>query len=406
MEILKAYRFRLEPTPEQRQSFVEFAGCRRFVWNKALELNLYRLDHKRPIIRYRDIAGMLRLWKQSDEFGFLAQAHSQVLQQCLKDLDRAFADAFDKKQPGKRMPRFKRKGLNDSFRFPQGIRVDGARVFLPKIGMVRMRLSRPLAGEIRSATVSRRGKHWFVSILCRVEVDTPVHPSDSIVGIDRGVVNLATLSDGSAFEGSKPLRRLSRKLARLQRQLARKKKLSANWHKQRDRITRLHINIADARSDAIHKATTTISKNHAIVCLEELRTRNMTASAKGSADEPGSNVRQKAGLNRSILDMGWFEFGRQLEYKQQWRGGQVILIDPRNTSRKCSACGFTDKGNRADQASFSCMACGHAENADVNAARNILAAGLAATACGGIGRKAPREAGTGGAAMQPLPLAA
>jgi len=149
-----------------------------------------------------------------------------------------------------------------------------------------------------------------------------------------------------------------------------------------------------------------ISKNHAIIVLEDLRTKNMTASAKGSIDEPGSRVRQKAGLNRSILDMGWFEFGRQLEYKQRWRGGQVILINPRNTSRKCSVCGFTDKANRATQAQLSCMACGHTENADVNAAKNILAAGHAAQACGGIGGYAPDEAGTRGAVKQPLSLIA
>jgi putative transposase len=119
MIVRKAYRFRLEPTAAQRQLFVEFAGCRRFVWNKALELNLYRLDHKRPIIRYNDLCGLLRLWKQSDEYGFLAQAHSQALQQTLKDLDRAFMDAFDRTQSGKRMPRFKRKGRTMRSAFPR-----------------------------------------------------------------------------------------------------------------------------------------------------------------------------------------------------------------------------------------------------------------------------------------------
>ncbi|GAV19872.1 putative transposase [Mariprofundus micogutta] len=371
-----------------------------------LFMNLQRLKDKQPIIRYHEAAWWLTLWKKSDEFGFLAQAQSQVLQQCLKDLDRAFSDGFDRKQPLKRMPQFKRKGLGDSFRFPQSVRIEGDRVFLPKVGIVRFRESRSIKGLIRSATVSRRGKHWFVSILTAIEVDEPVHESSTATGIDRGVVNLATLSDGSVFEGSKPLKRLSKKLAREQRRLARKTKFSNNWKKQRERITRLYIKIADARNDAIHKATTIISKNHAVTVLEDLRTKNMTASAKGSVDEPGTSVRQKAGLNRSILDMGWFEFGQQLGYKQQWRGGQVILINPRNTSRKCSTCEFTDKGNRITQEQFSCTACGHAENADLNAAKNILAAGLAATACGGIGGQAPYEAGTRGAVMQSLPLAA
>ncbi|ATX80846.1 putative transposase [Mariprofundus aestuarium] len=323
-----------------------------------LSMNLQRLRDKQLIMRYNESAWWLTFWKKSDEFGFLATAQSQVLQQCLKDLDRAFSDGFDRKQPLKRTPQFKKKGMGDSFRFPQSIRLEGSSVFLPKIGWVRMRLSREIEGSIRSATVSRRGKHWFVSILTAIEVAEPVHELSTAVGIDRGVVNLAVLSDGSTFEGSKPLKRL-----------ARKTKFSNNWMRQRERITRLHIKIADARNDAIHKATTIISKSHAVIVLEDLRTKNMTASAKGSLDEPGSKFRQKAGLNRSILDMGWFEFGRQLEYKQRWRGGQVILINPRNTSRKCSDCGFTDKVNRPSQAQFSCMACGHSENADVNAAK-------------------------------------
>ena len=367
------------------------------------------------------MAGFLKLWKKSDEFGFLTQAQSQVLQQCLKDLDRAFKDGFDRKQPNKRMPRFIKKGLGDSFRFPQSVRVEGKSVFLPKIGMVRFRKSREIEGSIRSATVSKRGKHWFVSILTAIEVDDPIHESATATGVDRGVAKLATLSDGSTFEGAKPLKRLAKKLAREQRKLARKTRFSNNWKKQRDRISQLHIKISDARNDAIHKATTTISKNHAVIVLEDLRTKNMTASAKGSLDEPGSNVRQKAGLNRSILDMGWFEFGRQLEYKQRWRGGQVILINPRNTSRKCSVCGFTDKLNRQTQEQFSCMACGHAENADVNAAKNILKLGIegqdtvdasagwettARIACEVNDATMSSATGTGDAAMKSLPLAA
>ena len=273
-------------------------------------------------------------------------------------------DAFDRKQPGKRMPRFKRKGCGDSFRFPQSVKIEDNWVFLPKIGWTRMCLSREIEGEIMNATISLRGRHWFVSIQTVQEIPDPVHSSSTAVGLDRGVANLATLSDGIVFEGAKPLKKLLRKLARQQRELSRKTKFSNNWKKQRDRISRLHIKIADARRDAIHKATTAISKNHAVVCLEDLRTRNMTRSARGSVDSLGSNVRQKAGLNRSILDQGWFEFQRQLEYKQQWGGGQIIYVPARNTSRTCSACG-------------------HTEHADMNAAKNILAAGLAATACGG-----------------------
>ena len=176
-------------------------------------------------------------------------------------------------------------------------------------------MSRPIEGEIRNVTVSLPGGYWFASIQTEMAVADPVYASATAIGIDRGVANLLILSDGPVFEGAKSPKRMLRKLAQEQRKLSHKTKFSNNWKKQRDRIARLHIRIADARLDAIHKATTSISKNHAVVCLEDLRTRNMTRSARGTVDNPGSHVRQKAGLNRSILDMGWFEACRQLERK-------------------------------------------------------------------------------------------
>ncbi len=125
-----------------------------------------------------------------------------------------------------------------------------------------------------------------------------------------------------------------------------------------------------------------------IVILEDLKVRSMTKSAKGTEEAPGKNVAAKSGLNRSILDQGWYEFKRQLKYKQEWAGGRVILVDPRNTSQTCSVCSHTAAENRQTQAHFECVSCGHAENADSNAAKNILAAGRAAIACGDIGRNA------------------
>jgi putative transposase len=205
-----------------------------------------------------------------------------------------------------------------------------------------MRLSREIEGAIKNATVSRRGNHWFVSIQTEIEVEQPVHASGTATGIDRGVVNLATLADGTAYSGAKSLSRRLRRLAREQRRLSRKVRFSNNWKKQRDRIARLHIQITDARMDALHKATTAISKSHALVCLEKLRVNNMSSSARGSVDCPGSRVRQKAGLNRAILDSGWGLFARMLEYKQAWRGGLVEYVNPAYTSQTCSACGHVD----------------------------------------------------------------
>lgn len=381
MKIRKAYKYRLQANPEQAAIFRRQAGCCRFVWNKALALQKERLNAGEKVLRYVEVAKLLTGWKREEGTAFLAEAPIHALQQTLKHLDRALLDAFSKKSP-KRFPVFKKKGESDSFRHPDCFKLDGNRIYLPKIGWIRFRQSRAIEGAPRNVTVSRRGDHWFVSIQTEREVADPKHPAVTAVGIDLGVARFATLSDGSFFRPLNSFKGLEKKLAREQRRLSRKRKFSANWRKQKARVTKLHIRIADARNDYLHKASTTISKNHAVVVLEDLRVRNMSASAKGTAEQPGRNVRAKAGLNKAILDQGWFEFRRQLEYKQAWRGGMVLTIDPRNTSRTCPACGHVSADNRQSQALFACVSCGFHGNADLVAANNILAAGLAVSACG------------------------
>jgi putative transposase len=311
--IHKAFKFRLNPTTEQTQQMVEFAGANRFVWNKALALNLSRLENKQPILWYFELVYWLGLWKQSEEYGFLKAVHSQPLQQILKDLSRGFSDAFDKAQPLKRIPRFKKNGASDgtaggvggaqdSFRYPQGCKLDekANRVYLPKIGWVKYRNSRQVIGDIKNVTVSRKGGHWYVSIQTEYEAQTAPHPSTSIVAIDLGVNRFATLSDGSYIE---PLSALS-SFKQLQ------VKFSTNWKKQKKKIARLYERIANARHDFLHKVSTLISKNHAMVVVEDLKVRNMSKSAKGDLVNPGRNVKTKSGLNRSILDQGWEVFAQ------------------------------------------------------------------------------------------------
>jgi putative transposase len=376
MNVRKAYKYRLKANPEQESLFRQQAGCCRFVWNKALALQKERLDAGEKVLKFAELCKSLTAWKKEEETVWLAKTQSQALQQTLKFLDQAIKEAFDKKNP-KRFPRFKKKGRHtDSFRYPQGFKLDGNRVFLPKIGWVRFIKSREIEGTPRNVTVSRRGEHWYVSLQTEREIPEPVHPCASAVGIDMGIAQFATLSDGSFIEPLSSFRKLEEKLAREQRKLSRKVKFSANWRKQKAGITRLHIQIADARNDYLHKCSTTISKNHAVVVLEDLRIRNMSASAKGDMENPGRNVRAKSGLNKSILDQGWYEFRRQLEYKQVWRGGTVITVAPHNTSRTCPACGLVNPENRKTQSRFACVQCGYIENADYVAAINILARGM------------------------------
>ncbi|MFO7808469.1 RNA-guided endonuclease InsQ/TnpB family protein [Guyparkeria sp.] len=239
------------------------------------------------------------------------------------------------------------------------------RVFLPKLGWLRYRKSREVVGTVKNVTVSASGGKWFVSIQTEREVETGYHSASSIVGVDAGVA------------------KRQRQLVKAQRALSRKKKFSRNWIKAKARVQKIHTRIGNTRRDYLHKLTTTLSKNHAAIVIEDLQVRNMAMSASGTVDQPGRNVRAKTGLNRSILDQGWSEFRRQLEYKQAWRGGIVEAVAPRNTSRTCSACGHVAKENRQSQSRFECVGCGHTAHADVNAARNILAAGHVVMACGG-----------------------
>ena len=176
--------------------------------------------------------------------------------------------------------------------------------------------------------------------------------------------------------------------------MSRKTKFSSNWKKAKARIQRIHARIGNARRDFMHKTTTTISQNHAMVCIEDLQVRNMSKSAAGTADAPGRNVRAKSGLNTSILDQGWFEFRRQLDYKLAWNGGHLIAVPPQNTSRTCPCCGHVSADNRQTQARFACVECGYENNADVVGAINVLRAGHARCACEVSGAVMPPAAGT------------
>ena len=230
-------------------------------------------------------------------------------------------------------------------------------------------------------TVSRKGLNWYVSIQVEQRIEIGKHPSDTEAGIDAGIDCFAAFSDGTMVKGVNSFRKHEERLAREQRKLSGKQKGSQNWRKQKKKVSGLHHTIANVRSDFLHKLSTEISQNHAKVYVERLQIKNMSASAKGTIGDPGKNVKAKSGLNKSILDQGWFEFRRQLGYKLFWKGGELVEVDSRYTSQRCSGCGHTAKENRPSQAVFRCLDCGYEENADVNAARNILTVGRTGLAC-------------------------
>lgn len=360
-----------------------FAGTCRYVYNRAIALQQESQKAEGGYIRYEEMAKCLPLWKRDTDTAWLKEPPSQALQQTLMDLNKGFQKFF-KKQAG--YPKFKKKGQHDSFRFPDAkqlkLEENNKRIFLPKLGWMRYRKSRGIEGSIRNATISLRGGKWYISIQTQREMDEPIHPSQSVLGIDLGITLLAALSTKEAILPISSFRKMEEKLAHLQRQLAKKKKGSRNARKIRHKIQKCHVRIANIRNDHLHKATTTLCKNHAVLVVENLQVKEMSQSAKGTIENPGKNVKKKSKLNKSILDQGWGEFVRQITYKQQWMGGYVIKVAPQYTSQRCSCCGYTAKENRPTQAKFRCLKCGHTENADINAAKNIEAAGRAVLACG------------------------
>lgn len=376
MQRLQAFKYELMPDGDQQRNMRRFAGSCRFVFNKALALQKAHYAEDKKKLSYADLCKHLTEWRKSSETQWLSEAHSQPLQQTLKDLERAYKNFFLKRAA---FPRFKKKGQLDSFRYPQGCKLDQAnsRIFLPKLGWVRYRNSREVLGVVKNVTVSGKQGKWFVSIQTEREIEVPIHPSTAIIGIDMGIARLATLSDGSYFAPLNSFKHQEKALVKAQRAMSRKQQFSNNWKKAKANVQKVHARIGNARRDYLHKITTTISQNHAIVCIEDLQVRNMSKSAAGSIETPGKNVRAKSGLNKSILDQGWFEFRRQLDYKQAWRGGWLIAVPPRNTSRTCPCCVHVSAQNRHTQAMFKCVECGFEENADVVGAINVLRRGEA-----------------------------
>ena len=399
MKIAQSYRFRIYPTPEQEAAFRRIAGCCRLVYNLGLE---QRRDHWRRFlaaqgrhIGYQSQQNELPALKR--DFPFLAEVPSHCLQAALRDLDGAYNRFFDGIA---RYPVPRRKIDGDSFRFPDPKQFSLTSNWLraPKFGrrkgdhgLIRINRHRRIKGVVKTITIIRDGRHWYAALSAVREVAQPVsRPIRSVVGIDRGVTVPVALSDGTSLGHATEGNHEARRLKRLQQAVSRKKKGSANRRKAVERLATFKGRQARRRKDQLHKISSTLVKNHDVIVLEDLKIGNMTATARGTISEPGRNVSQKAGLNRSILDKGWGMFAIQLTYKAMWAGKRVIKVAPHHSSQTCINCGHVSAENRKSQAAFACVSCGHAENADIHAAREIRrrgiealnAEGLSVSACG------------------------
>ncbi len=295
-------------------------------------------------------------------------------QEALRNLHRAFQNFNRGRKQGKKIgfPRFKRKGVRDSFRLSGTIRFEGRKIQLPRIGKVRIKEKRDsyCKGRILSATLRRKADRWFVSVTVEEEIPDPTPRGGVAVGVDLGVKTLATLSDGTVFANPQTLGRKLRKLRQLSKSLSRKKKGSKNREKAKLRLARLHLRIFNIRQDTLHKVTTYLAKSHSKIVIEDLNVSGMMRNRR---------------LARAIADVGFYEFRRQLEYKCWWYGSQLAIASRTYPSSKlCSGCGHRKKELLLSEREYHCEECGLRIDRDLNAALNLVTVSLpeTLTACG------------------------
>ncbi|MFM2059900.1 MAG: hypothetical protein RLY71_4285 [Pseudomonadota bacterium] len=406
---IKAYRFQLRTRPGTERLLRRFAGSCRWVWNRAIAEQQRRHAAGEKFAGHAAMCKWLTGWRHAPETIWLAETPIHPQQQTLRRLEAAY-QRFFAGQGG--YPKFKGRGQDAGLRFPdpKQFTLDqaNARTQLPKLGWLRLRQSRPVPGTLKNATVTQERGRWFVSLQVELPDVLPAAGLAPTLGVDLGVALFAATSDGQRIESLNALKRQARRLKHAQRSVSRKVKGSRNRRQAIDRLGRLHARIAHQRADWLHKLSTQLADAHPVIAIEDLKVQAMSASAAGTPDKPGRRVRQKAGLNRAILDQGWAEFRRQLEYKTAARGGAVVPVPAAYTSQTCRVCGYVSPDNRPTQARFACMACGHTDNADLNAAKNILAAGHAVwsartDACGVVVSRARPARGRRAAAMKQEP---
>lgn len=369
MDIKRAYRFRCYPTPEQEVILARTFGCARFAYNHMLRLRTDAWFVRQERIGYHETSAALTALKKQPEFVWLNEVSSVPVQQALRHLQTAFANFFAKRT---KYPSFKRKDGPQSAEYTtSAFKWDGKTLKLAKMDApLAIRFSRtiPRAAKVTTVTVSKDAAgRYFVSMLCDDTVSAKPDAAGK-VGIDLGLTHFAILSTGEKIAAPNTFRRHEAKLAKLQRRLAKKQKGSARRVKAKRKVARLHAKVADARRDFLHKLSTRLINENQVIAIESLAV---------------SNMQKNRCLAKSISDASWSEFVRQLEYKAQWYGRTLIGIDRwYPSSKRCSDCGHTVSKLSLSVREWVCPECGTIHDRDINAARNVLAAGLAVSAHG------------------------
>jgi putative transposase len=368
--IQRAYRYRFYPTPEQEQLLRRTLGCVRKVYNKALHTRTEAWYKRQQRVDYKQTSGMLTEWKKQEDLQFLNEVSSVPLQQSLRNLQKAFTNFWAGRA---KYPNFKKKRSGGSAEFTRAaFKWKDGQLWLAKCSSpLPIRWSRTIPSICEPSTVTVKldaSGRWFVCLLVEDSTVQVLPQTDKAVGIDAGITSLIATSDGEKVTNPKHFKRFRFKLRQAQKALSRKVNGSNNREKARLEVGRIHAAIADSRTDRLHKLTTRLVRENQTIAVEDLAVKNMMKNKK---------------LAQAIADASWFELIRQLEYKCQWYGRTLVKIDrwfP--SSKRCGNCGHIVEQLPLDVREWDCPECGTHHDRDINAAHNILAAGLAVIVCG------------------------
>ncbi|GHO61673.1 transposase [Ktedonobacter sp. SOSP1-52] len=365
----RAFRYRVYPTPEQQQMLAHTFGCCRFVYNWALRKKSDAYYNEQQRLYYKELSTMLTELKKQEDTTWLNDVSSVPLQQALRHLDKAFLNFFEGRA---KYPTFHKKRHKQSATYAANAFTwrDGRLTLAKMSEPLEIVWSRPLpdGAAPSSVTISKDGAgRYFISILVEDEI-AHLPSNENALGADLGLKSFVGLSTGEVVGNPKFFHKDEKKLAKAQRRHAKKKKGSKNRDKARLKVARFHARIADRRRDFLHKLSTRLIRENQVVCVESLAVKNMVKNGK---------------LSKAISDVGWSEFVSQLEYKADWYGRDIVKIDKwYPSSKRCFECGHVLDSLPLDVRQWTCPACGVHHDRDINAAKNIVAAGLAVLACG------------------------
>lgn len=351
--MIRTYKRKLILTSEQETRISSWIGVCRMVYNMGMEIKNKAYKDKGVSVHRFELQKQLPELKDVD---WIKDVPTHTLQYALLKLERSYQNFFRTHKQGGGYPKYASKRTHASIHFPDPVKTENNFVILPKIGKLKMFKDSPILGEIKTATIKKEPSGYFITITCD-NVPVKFNSENQTIGIDMGVSQFCTTSNGEFIDNPRHFKKYERRLRIENRSLSRKKRLSNSWKQQAKRLSKLHSKISNVRKDFLHKESTKLAKANAVVFLENLNVKGMSKNTN---------------LSKHILDCGWGMFRTMLEYKTQ-----VIPVNPAYTSQTCFECGNIDKENRPNQSTFHCNSCGCEDHADVNASKNIKRKGIA-----------------------------